>query len=147
MRISLRTRSASTTEIPKEPRSCPGTATSSVEDQIVYADLEGSIDVSLDVLRRELEADRDSSSGLTDLLGELAKVRRRNQVGKACRRDSGLSGLKPSDSRDVSRDLGAWQAPRREVVHAVFPSARGRLPAVRTLIDFLVERYRRLHER
>ncbi|OYV36728.1 MAG: hypothetical protein B7Z80_14755 [Rhodospirillales bacterium 20-64-7] len=32
--------------------------------------------------------------------------------------------------------LPGW-APRREVIHAVFPSRRGLLPAVRALIDFL----------
>ena len=36
--------------------------------------------------------------------------------------------------------------PRREIVHAVFPSRRGLLPSVRTLIDFLAQRFRLLHE-
>lgn len=36
------------------------------------------------------------------------------------------------------RLLPDW-APRREVVHAVFPSRRGLLPAVRVFIDFLAE--------
>jgi DNA-binding transcriptional LysR family regulator len=41
--------------------------------------------------------------------------------------------------------LGAW-APRREIIHAVFASRRGLLPAVRTLIDFLAERFLHLDE-
>ena len=41
------------------------------------------------------------------------------------------------------RLLSNW-APRREMVHAVFPSRRGLLPAVRAMIDFLVKRYREL---
>ncbi|GAB1576843.1 LysR family transcriptional regulator [Bordetella petrii] len=36
--------------------------------------------------------------------------------------------------------LPDW-APRREIVHAVFASRRGQLPAVRALIDFLAERF------
>lgn len=41
--------------------------------------------------------------------------------------------------------LPAW-APRSEIVHAVFPSRRGLLPSVRTLIDFLAQRFEMLHE-
>ena len=36
--------------------------------------------------------------------------------------------------------LPEWRA-RREVIHLVFPSRRGQLPAVRALIDFLAECY------
>jgi len=43
------------------------------------------------------------------------------------------------------RVLPDW-APPREVVHAVFPSRRGLLPAVRMLIDFLAERFGDLDE-
>ncbi|MNG33066.1 LysR substrate binding domain protein [compost metagenome] len=32
--------------------------------------------------------------------------------------------------------------PRTGIVHAVFPSRRGLLPSVRTLIDFLAEAFR-----
>lgn len=38
-----------------------------------------------------------------------------------------------------------WALPR-EVIHLVFPSRRGMLPAVRELIDFLVEAYRSFEE-
>ena len=41
--------------------------------------------------------------------------------------------------------LPEWE-PRREVIHLVFPSRRGMLPAIRALIDFLVERYARIME-
>ena len=37
-------------------------------------------------------------------------------------------------------------APRREIIHAVFPSWRGLLPSVRALIDFLAQRFEVLHE-
>ncbi|WP_455775875.1 LysR substrate-binding domain-containing protein, partial [Burkholderia stabilis] len=36
--------------------------------------------------------------------------------------------------------LPDW-APRREIVHAVFASRRGLLPAVRALLDFLAARF------
>lgn len=41
--------------------------------------------------------------------------------------------------------LPDW-APRREIIHAVFPSTRGLLPSVRGLIDFLAERFEALDE-
>jgi DNA-binding transcriptional LysR family regulator len=43
------------------------------------------------------------------------------------------------------RVLEDW-APPREIIHAVFPSRRGLLPAVRELIDFLAERFEALQE-
>lgn len=41
--------------------------------------------------------------------------------------------------------IPGW-APRRELIHAVFGSRRGLLPAVRALIDDLAERFARLEE-
>ncbi len=43
------------------------------------------------------------------------------------------------------RVLDEWE-PGREVIHAVFPSRRGLLPSVRTLVDFLTEEYARMVE-
>ena len=43
------------------------------------------------------------------------------------------------------RLLPDW-APRREVVHAVFPSRRGLLPAVRALVDHLHEQFSALDQ-
>jgi DNA-binding transcriptional LysR family regulator len=41
--------------------------------------------------------------------------------------------------------LADWE-PRREIIHVVFASRRGQLPAVRLLIDHLVERFAALEE-
>jgi DNA-binding transcriptional LysR family regulator len=41
--------------------------------------------------------------------------------------------------------IPGW-APRREIIHAVFPSRRGLLPSVRALLDFLAERFQALDE-
>lgn len=49
-----------------------------------------------------------------------------------------------SDGRLV-RVLEGW-APPREIIHAVFPSRRGLIPAVRELIDFLADRFEALDE-
>ena len=38
-----------------------------------------------------------------------------------------------------------WK-PQREVIHIVFPSRRGMLPAVRSLIDFIAEQYEEIEE-
>ncbi|MCA8200006.1 LysR family transcriptional regulator [Burkholderia sp. AU33545] len=44
---------------------------------------------------------------------------------------------------ELATVLPDW-APRREIVHAVFASRRGLLPAVRALLDFLAERFAEL---
>jgi DNA-binding transcriptional LysR family regulator len=41
--------------------------------------------------------------------------------------------------------IPGW-APRREIIHAVFASRRGLLPAVPVLMDFLAERFEALDE-
>ncbi|HVK98390.1 MAG TPA: LysR family transcriptional regulator [Dongiaceae bacterium] len=41
--------------------------------------------------------------------------------------------------------LPDW-SPRREIVHAVFPSRRGLLPSVRALVDFLAQRFAAIEE-
>ena len=41
--------------------------------------------------------------------------------------------------------LPEWRA-KQEIIHIVYPSRRGQLPAVRALIDFLAERYEALEE-
>ena len=46
---------------------------------------------------------------------------------------------------ELTHVIPGW-APRRELIHAVFASRRGLLPAVRALIDDLAERFARLEE-
>ena len=46
-------------------------------------------------------------------------------------------------SGDLVHLLPGW-APRREIVHAVFAPRRGLLPSVRTLIDFMAERFEQI---
>jgi DNA-binding transcriptional LysR family regulator len=41
--------------------------------------------------------------------------------------------------------LASW-APKRQVVHAVYPSKRGLLPSVRALLDYLAARFGELRE-
>ncbi|WES70125.1 LysR family transcriptional regulator [Superficieibacter sp. HKU1] len=48
-------------------------------------------------------------------------------------------------SGELVRVLVEWE-PQREVIHVVFPSRRGLLPAVRTLVDFLTAEYERMVE-
>jgi DNA-binding transcriptional LysR family regulator len=49
------------------------------------------------------------------------------------------------ERRELVRLLPYW-APRPEVVHAVLPSKRCVLPAVRALVDFLTLRFKKLDE-
>lgn len=48
-------------------------------------------------------------------------------------------------SGELVRVLEAWE-PRREVIHAVYPSRRGLLPSVRALVDFLTDEYAKMVE-
>lgn len=48
-------------------------------------------------------------------------------------------------SGQLLKVLPQW-SPRREIIHVVFPSRRGMLPAVRALIDFLSEKYASFQE-
>ncbi len=52
---------------------------------------------------------------------------------------------KEFERRDLVPVLPGWE-PRREIIHVVFASRRGQLPAVRKLIDFLVGRFERIDE-
>lgn len=49
------------------------------------------------------------------------------------------------DSGELVHVLPGWQ-PRREIIHAVYPSRRGQLPAVRALLDLLVQQFQALDE-
>ncbi|ANI29131.1 LysR family transcriptional regulator [Yersinia entomophaga] len=49
------------------------------------------------------------------------------------------------ESGALIRLLPDW-APKPEIIHAVFPSRRGLLPSVRSLLDFLAERFAQIHE-
>jgi DNA-binding transcriptional LysR family regulator len=49
------------------------------------------------------------------------------------------------DSGALVQVLPGW-APRVEIIHAVYASRRGQLPAVRALLDFLVQQFQALEE-
>ncbi|HEX4916610.1 MAG TPA: LysR family transcriptional regulator [Limnobacter sp.] len=49
------------------------------------------------------------------------------------------------DRGELVRLLPDW-APRREIIHAVFASRRGLMPAVRVLLDFLAEKFQAIEE-
>jgi len=49
------------------------------------------------------------------------------------------------DRGALVRVLPSWE-PRPEIIHAVYASRRGQLPAVRALLDFLVQAFRELGE-
>jgi DNA-binding transcriptional LysR family regulator len=49
------------------------------------------------------------------------------------------------ERNELVKVLPDW-SPRREIIHAVFASRRGQIPAVRLLIDFLVAQFDSLVE-
>jgi DNA-binding transcriptional LysR family regulator len=46
---------------------------------------------------------------------------------------------------ELAHVIPGW-APRREIIHAVFASRRGLLPAVRALLDYLAQQFEQLDE-
>ncbi|QNP47775.1 LysR family transcriptional regulator [Diaphorobacter aerolatus] len=46
---------------------------------------------------------------------------------------------------ELEQVLPGWE-PREEIIHAVFASRRGQLPAVRALLDFLGDEFKGIHE-
>jgi len=48
-------------------------------------------------------------------------------------------------SGELTHVLPGWE-PRREIIHAVYPSRRGQLPAVRALLELLVAQFQALDE-
>src|SRR5690606_16677717 len=49
------------------------------------------------------------------------------------------------DSGSLVRVLPGWE-PRPEIIHAVYAARRGQLPAVRALLDFLVQAFQSMDE-
>ena len=86
--------------VAEQQRRGAGAAAAAVEDDVVDADLERGVDVGLDVLGRQLGADRDAVRSLAHLVGEAAEVVDAVPVGERRRRDRG-------------RALGQVRAPRR----------------------------------
>ena len=73
--------------VAEEQRRRAGAAAAAVEDHVVDADVERGVEVVLDVLGRQLEADRDAARSLAHLVGEAPEVVDRVPVGEAGRRD------------------------------------------------------------
>ena len=75
--------------VAEQQRRRAGAAAPTVEDDVVDADLERGVDVGLDVLRRQLRADRDAAAALAHLVGEVAEVVDAVPVRERGRRDRG----------------------------------------------------------
>ena len=71
--------------VAKDQRCRTGTATSPIENDVVDAHLERSIDVLLDVLGRQLKAHRDPTGLLTHLVGEITELPQARPLRKAGR--------------------------------------------------------------
>ena len=96
--------------VAEEQRRGAGAAAAAVEDDVVDADLERGVDVVLDVLGRQLEADRDAAGRLAHLVGEVAEVARRVvQSGKRAGEIAGSPVGQAAHLGDLARHLVARQ--------------------------------------
>jgi hypothetical protein len=88
-----------------------GAPTPAIQNDVVDPDLERGIDVLLDLLRGELEPDRNSPRRLANLLSEIAKSRDVVPLGKAGGRNRGLPFGESTNLGDPPLDLGPGQMP------------------------------------
>ncbi len=100
---------------------------------------------------------RDHAWQLYAADGELTTVRHQPRLvtgNMSVSREAAIAGIGVVQlpgmvvAEDLARGdlvcvLPAW-LPRREIVHAVFPSRRGLLPSVRALLDHLAQRFEAL---
>ena len=68
----------------EDQRGGAGPAAASVEDDVVAADIERGVDVLLDVLGRELEADGNAARGRADVFGEVPELGALCPVVESC---------------------------------------------------------------
>ena len=79
------------------------------------------------------------------ITGDMVALRSAACAGVGIVQLPGLMLREDLASGRLIRLLPDW-SPRREIIHAVYPSRRCLLPAVRTLIDYLADRFARLVE-
>ena len=97
--------------VAEEQRRRAGAAAATVEDDVVDADLERGVDVGLDVLGRQLGADRDAARALAHLVGEAAEVvDRRASRGSVGGDTAGVPSGRPRTSamRPTTLGPGRW---------------------------------------
>ncbi len=99
--------------VAEEQRRRARTAAPAVEDDVVDADLERGVDVVLDVLRRQLHADRDPAAALAHLVGEAAEVVDAVPIGERRGRNGGRALGQPAHLGDPALHLRTGQVPAR----------------------------------
>ena len=99
--------------VAEQQRRRAGAAAAAVEDDVVDADLERGVDVGLDVLGRELGADRDAARALAHLVGEAAEVVDAVPVGERRRRHRRGALGQPAHLGDAARPPSGRAGARR----------------------------------
>ena len=79
------------------------------------------------------------------ITGDMLALREAAVAGVGVVQLPALMAKEQLDAGTLVRVLAEWE-PKREVIHAVFPSRRGLLPAVRALVDFLSDQYAQMIE-
>jgi hypothetical protein len=140
--------------VAEDERRRAGGSAAPVQNDVVHPHLERGIDVLLDVLRRELEADGYATGGVARLSREGAEVGRRGPVGEARGGDRGLSLRESPHLRDLALHLLTRQVPARprlgglpalevhglhllELVHREPEPGRGQLVQVARVLGLL----------
>lgn len=67
-------------DVVSQEKGCrPGATASAVKNDVIHPDVQGCIEICFDLLGRQLNPDRNSTSCLTDLLNEGSEVSRSSQ--------------------------------------------------------------------
>src|SRR3954454_10474475 len=90
-------------------RKISGAAAPTVEDDVVDADGQRRVEIALDVLGRQLEADGDTRRPLANLVRELPEVVDRAPIGEPRRRNGRCPLRQPADLGDPPHHLRAGQ--------------------------------------
>ncbi len=97
--------------VPEDQRRRARPPSAPIENHVVHSDLECRVEILLDVLRRQLEADRNTAGPLSYLRREIPVVVETRPVRKPGRRHRRLPVLQSSDLGDLSFHLFARKMP------------------------------------
>src|SRR5690242_7073944 len=97
--------------VPENPRRSAGTATSSVENDVIGPGIEREAHVILDMVCAYLETNRNAAHLVADLIGKISKIAGCVEIGKGGWGDRILADFNLACLGNLLRDLASRQMP------------------------------------
>jgi len=132
--------------IPEQGWRSPGAATAAIEDHVVRTCLECEGQILLDVVRGELEADRNTAGPFPDRIGKAREIGRRFQILDHRRRHRILARLDPAHLGNLRGDLGTGKYPADTGLRALATLEVKGLDLVEQILGVAVARWPQLEE-